>query len=130
MKGTRGARPLPPPRWPATCVLQSATLRLYAAGEAGRSRQALPAAPWQETHVTWLDQPTTSGTPATATSGAGYREWNVTAPVAAMLAGRARYGCLIRDAAEGSAGAEQQFHRREKGESPPQLVLPFAPASP
>jgi hypothetical protein len=34
-------------------------------------------------------------------------------------------GFLIRDAVEG-ADAEQQFHGREKGENPPQLVLRFA----
>jgi hypothetical protein len=34
-------------------------------------------------------------------------------------------GFLIRDAVEG-ADAEQQFHGREKGDSPPQLVLRFA----
>jgi hypothetical protein len=38
-------------------------------------------------------------------------------------------GFLIRDAVEGQ-DAEQQFHSREKGETPPQLVIRFAaPAS-
>jgi hypothetical protein len=34
---------------------------------------------------------------------------------------------LIRDAVEG-ADAEQQFHSREKGDTPPRLVINFAPA--
>ena len=37
----------------------------------------------------------------------------------------ANNGFLIRDAVEGQ-DSEQQFHSREKGESPPQLVVRFA----
>jgi hypothetical protein len=40
---------------------------------------------------------------------------------------RIRDNFLIRDAVEGQ-DAEQQFHSREKGESPPQLVVRFAAA--
>ncbi len=36
-------------------------------------------------------------------------------------------GFLIRDATEGQ-DAEQQLYAREKGESPPQLVISFKPA--
>jgi hypothetical protein len=36
----------------------------------------------------------------------------------------ANHGFLVRDALEGQ-DAEQQFHSREKGESPPQLVVRF-----
>ena len=38
----------------------------------------------------------------------------------------ANNGFLIRDAVEGQ-DAEQQFHSREKGQNPPQLVVRFAP---
>jgi hypothetical protein len=37
------------------------------------------------------------------------------------------HGFLIRDAAESGSGFEQQFHAREKGESPPVLVVRFVP---
>jgi hypothetical protein len=37
-------------------------------------------------------------------------------------------GFLIKDESEGD-DAEQQFFAREKGESPPQLVLTFKPSS-
>ena len=36
-------------------------------------------------------------------------------------------GFMLRDSVEG-ADAEQQFHSREKGENPPQLVLVYARA--
>jgi hypothetical protein len=114
------------PAAPAGCALQSATLRLYAASATGgRTLQALRlAAGWAESGVTWNTQPPTVGAPATTASGTGYREWSVIAQVQAMYAG-ANDGFLIRDTVENTAGAEQQFHSREKGESPPQLVLTF-----
>jgi hypothetical protein len=41
------------------------------------------------------------------------------------------YGFLIRDASENNRnGYEQQFHSREKGENPPELVITFAPLAP
>jgi hypothetical protein len=83
------------------------------------------AAAWAENTASWSNQPPTTGAAATTTSGFGYREWNVTSHVQAMLAAGASHGFLVRDAVEG-ADAEQQFHSREKGESPPQLVLRFA----
>jgi CheY-like chemotaxis protein len=44
-----------------------------------------------------------------------------------MYSSGSNNGFLIRDATEGQ-DAEQQFYAREKGESPPQLVLAFKPA--
>jgi hypothetical protein len=44
-----------------------------------------------------------------------------------MAAGGASHGFLIRDAVEGQ-DAEQSFHSREKGESPPRLVVTYAVA--
>jgi hypothetical protein len=77
--------------------------------------------------VTWNNQPATTGTAATTSSGSGYRQWTVTSQVQAMYAAGANHGFLIRDASESGGGAEQQFHSREKGESMPQLVITFGP---
>jgi hypothetical protein len=115
------------PTLPQGCVIESATLRLYAAStKPGRTLHAVRvAAPWSENVVTWANQPPTTGSAATTESGSGYREWNVTPHVQAMVTEGANHGFLIRDAAEG-ADAEQQFHSREKGENTPQLVLRFS----
>jgi hypothetical protein len=115
---------------PAGCVVQSATLRLFAPSWTNsRTLQAIRInASWTENGVTWSNQPATTGTAATTASGSGYRQWNVTAHVQAMYAAGANHGFLIRDASESGGGAEQQFHSKEKGETMPQLVITFAPA--
>jgi len=114
---------------PAACELTRATLRLHGEGEPGRTLEAVPiGAAWAETQVTWANQPATTGAAATATSGAGFREWDVTAQVAAMLAGTPNHGFLIRDAAEEGDGAEQSLSSRHTVAEPPQvpqLVLRF-----
>ena len=112
------------------CTVESAILRLYSpSATAGRTLQTYRVdEAWTEAGVNWDSQPSTAGSPATATSGTGYREWTVTDLVHAMYAG-SNNGFLIRDAAEGAAGIEQQFHAREKNENVPQLVLTFAPQS-
>ena len=104
-------------------------MNLFAASSAGgRTLQALQVAgPWVEGAVTWANQPATTGVVASTSSGSGYRQWDVTAQVQAMLASGANHGFLIRDAAEGQ-DAEQQFHSREKGESPPQLIVTYVAA--
>jgi hypothetical protein len=114
---------------PAGCVVQSATLRLYAGSATnGRTLQALRiTASWAENSVNWNNQPATNGTAATTSSGTGYRQWNVTAHVQAMYAAGANHGFLIRDSANNGSGFEQQFHSREKGESMPELVITFGP---
>ena len=119
-----------PASLPESCVVESAVLRLYAAAwTSGRTLQALRVATtWSETSVAWNNQPATTGEAATATSGSNYREWNVTTQVQAIFDTGANNGFLIRDAAEGGNGFEQQFHGREKGESPPLLAISFAPA--
>jgi hypothetical protein len=92
----------------------------------GRVLQALPlAAGWVENGVSWSNQPGTTGAGASTASGFGYREWDVSAQVQAMLNEGAHHGFLIRDAVE-NGDAEQQFHSKEKGESTPQLVVRFA----
>jgi hypothetical protein len=116
------------PGVPQGCVVESATLRLYAASaKTGRTLHARRlAGAWSENQVNWSNQRQTTGAAAETTSGPGYREWNVTPHVHAMYAD-SNDGFLIRDAVEGG-DAEQQFHGREKGENPPQLVLRFAAA--
>lgn len=115
---------------PDGCVVESATLRLYAAlWTNDRTLRAIRVADgWTENSVTWSNQPQTTGAAATTSSGSGYREWDVTAQVQAMYDAGANHGFLIRDAVEGNSSAEQQFHSREKGESAPELVITFAPA--
>ncbi|HEV3484380.1 MAG TPA: DNRLRE domain-containing protein, partial [Vicinamibacterales bacterium] len=115
---------------PQGCIVGSATLRLYAASwRTGRTLHALRlASSWSESQVSWGNQPQTAGTAAASPSGQGYLEWNVTTQVQAMYDTGGKHGFLIRDAVE-NADAEQQFHSREKGESPPQLVIRFAPAA-
>ena len=117
------------PTKPLGCVVQSATLTLYAASwTSGRTLQALRVTgAWSENTVTWANQPATNGTAATTTSGSGNRQWNVGALVQAMYDASALHGFLIRDLASSGSGFEQQFHAREKGENPPTLVITFGP---
>ncbi len=114
------------PTIPSGCVLDTATLRLFAASTSGSQRtlQALRLnGSWTEGGVNWSNQPATTGTAATTTSASGWRQWTVTSIVGAMYAST-NNGFLIRDATEGQ-DAEQQFHAREKGSNGPQLVLTF-----
>jgi hypothetical protein len=116
------------PGLPQGCVVQSATLRVYAPSwKDSRIIQAFQvSASWSENNVTWSNQPGTTGAAATTGSGNGYREWNVAGQVQSMYAA-GNYGFLIRDENE-NQDHEQQFHAREKGETIPQLVISFAPA--
>jgi len=84
---------------------------------------------WTEGDVTWANQPADTATDAaTANSGTGYRTWTVTSLVDLMYANSLTYGFQIRDAAENSSTArEQLFDARDKGASPPQLVVNFGP---
>jgi parallel beta-helix repeat protein len=118
------------PALPAGQVVQSATLHLYAASyKSNRTLQAYRiAGAWSESSVTWQNQPPTAGTAASTTSGNGWRQWNVTTQVQEMYQLNAGHGFLIRDASEGGNGSEQQFHAREKGETPPVLVITVGPA--
>jgi large repetitive protein len=116
------------PAIPAGCDVVTAKLRLYAASyKDGRTLQAIPlAAAWTETGVTWGNQPATTGTAATTTSGFGYRDWTVTSQVQAMYTPGTNHGFLIRDASENGGGLDQAFNSREKGtDNPPQLVISF-----
>jgi large repetitive protein len=115
------------PALPANCSVTVARLRLFAtSASAGRSLQAFrAAATWSETGANWNNQPGTTGTAATAASGTGWREWTVTAHVAAQYAG-SNNGFLLRDAAE-SNGTQvtSMFNSSEAAASTPQLVVTF-----
>jgi hypothetical protein len=115
------------PAAPSGCAVESATLRLYAgSARSGRTIEVRRlTASWTESGITWGSQRSTTGPAATASSGTGYREWDVSAQVRAMHESGANHGFLVRDATE-NADAEQQFYSREKGENPPQLVIRFA----
>lgn len=112
---------------PEGCVVQSATLRMYAASwKNGRTLQAFQIADsWSENGVTWSNQPATSGSAATTSSGKNWRQWNVTSQVQAMYSAGANHGFLLRDATESGGGSEQQFHGREKNDKIPQLVITY-----
>jgi hypothetical protein len=132
-KGTANLRALlrfDLPSIPAGCVLDNATLRVYA-GSTSSSQRTLQVlrlnGSWTEGGVTWANAPATTGTAVTTTSGIGYRQWAVAPLVQAMYSSGTNNGFLLRDATEGQ-DAEQQFYAREKGESAPQLVLTFKPA--
>jgi large repetitive protein len=129
---TRALVRFPLPTVPAGCVLDSATLRMYASSASdGRTLRAIRlAGSWAEDGVTWNNQPATTGTAATLVSGAnpGHREWNVTPQITAMDAG-SNNGFLIRDATEDNGGSEHQFNSREKADNQPQLVYRFAPVA-
>ncbi len=120
-----------PASLPPGCMVQSATLKLYAASwKTGRTLQTLRvAATWAENAVSWNNQPATIGAATTTNSGSNWRQWNVTSQVQAMFDTSANHGFLIRDATESGGGNEQQFHGREKNDKIPQLVLTFATGS-
>lgn len=116
--------PLPP--IPDGCGVVGATLRLYAAdAQAGQTLQAWAAASaWGEATATWGNQPGTTGSAATAPSGAGWVSFTVTAQVQGMYAG-ANHGFLVRDSTEGSSPVRTQTFSSREGTTPPELVVTF-----
>jgi serine/threonine protein kinase len=119
------------PTLPPGCQVQSAALRLYSPSwKEGRTLEALQiSTDWSEDSVRWNNQPQTSGLAATTDSGSDYLEWDVTSQILEMYTAETDFGFMIRDAEEGGSGSEQQFHSREKGETPPMLVIRFTPDS-
>jgi hypothetical protein len=122
------------PSLPAGCVVQSASLNVFATSvKSGRTLQAIRVTgSWTENGVTWANQPATAGSAATVASGStpGLRTWTVTNQVQAMYNASNQQGFLVRDASENSsASPEQVFNSRTAGSNQPQLVLTFAPAA-
>lgn len=115
------------PAVPPYCTVTSALLRLNASsGSNGRTLEAVRVAgAWTEIGVTWSNQPATTGTAITASSGTGWREWSVTAHVQAMYSGT-NHGWLVADASEGALlAASQAFSSREAASNVPELVVSF-----
>jgi hypothetical protein len=115
------------PSAPQGCEVQSAILSLYAAAwTEGRTLEAVRVSgAWSEYSLTWSSQPAMSEEAVATSAGSGYNQWDVTTMVQAMYSLGANHGFLIRDAAEGEDGAEQQYHSKEKGENQPRLVIRF-----
>jgi hypothetical protein len=114
------------PPVPSGCSVTGATLRMYNKSPiSGRTLEALAnATAWTENGVNWSNQPTTTGSAATATTpaSAGWMQWDVTAHVQAMYAG-SNYGLKVKDQSENAAGFEQQFDSREASTNRPELVV-------
>lgn len=116
------------PTLPSGCNVTSAKLRIYNSSPvSGRTLQAIQnAGSWTENGVTWNNQPSTTGTAATAStpSSAGWMEWTVTSQVQAMYSG-SNHGLSVRDASENGAGVEQSLSSREAGSNAPELVVTY-----
>ena len=103
------------PSIPAFCSVTSATLSLFSSSAAsGRTIQAFKASgSWTETGVTWNNQPSTTGSAATASSGTGTISWTVTSQVQAMYSGT-NNGFLLKDSNETALlNAAQVYQSRE-----------------
>ncbi|KJK46831.1 hypothetical protein UK23_22390 [Lentzea aerocolonigenes] len=115
---------------PAGCQVSGAKLRLYSSTAAtGRTLYLNRlAAPFTESSVTWNNQPAVTGTSASASSHAGWVEWNATDQVKAMYAG-SNHGFRVRDASENAGtAAEQRFTSRENTTNRPELIVTFSPS--
>jgi large repetitive protein len=125
-KNARAAVRFAAPPAPAPgCVIELARLRLFAASGDATARLEVTriGSAWAEGSVTWANLPARTGPAATAWGGDGQVQWNVSS----LVVGAPAHGFLIRDTAEGDEnGGEHTFHSREKGESPPELVIRYA----
>ena len=112
------------PALPPGCTLVSASLRLFTVTlDAGDVYQAYAAGGgWSEDAVTWSTQPPFGGTPATATTAAGWVSWTVTAQVTGMYAG-ANNGFVVKDRTEGGTPPAMNAYSSREGATPPQLVI-------
>src|SRR5918997_7204784 len=113
------------------CVLESATLRLYAGGHTeARTLVAVPLEDtWKESSLTWANQPDPypGAAAATTESGETYRERDVKAHVEAIRTGTFQnHGWVIRDQHESDTleGGDQSFLSREMPQDPPEVTLP------
>src|SRR5262249_8018176 len=80
---------------------------------------------WTETGVTWNNQPTVTGSPASSATVANgtWQSWTVTSRVQAMMAGT-NYGVVLEGTAEGNRHNAEAYQSRE-GTSVPELDLTF-----
>lgn len=108
------------------CAVTSATLRLFLSATGGaRPVNVYQAdAAWNETAVTWnTGQPSVTGSPASATTGAAgtWVQWGVTAMVQTMYSG-VNNGFVVRDANENTGIVLQTFDTRETTNDPELVV--------
>ena len=116
-----------PPAPPEGCVVASAHLRMFSPSSDEGSRMSVErvAVPWEEGRINWQDQPGTIGDAASAWGGEGYLQWSVADQVQAMFED-GNHGFRVRSETESAeAGSENDLHAREKGETPPVLVIRF-----
>ena len=117
----------PMPSVPSGCSVTVATLRVYASSTASaRTIEAWQAAStWAETAVTWNTQPTTTGSAATTSNGAGYESWTVTTIVQSIISAN-NFGFLLKDQTEDSATSyTQTYQTTEALLNNPQLDVTF-----
>jgi hypothetical protein len=110
------------PTLPAGCQVDTASLRLFVSSHVNnRTLQAhRVTGSWTESAVTWNNRPSLGGTPATTTSGSGWREWNVANLVQESYDASQQQGFLVRDAViSGGGSAVQSFNSREHNQSHP-----------
>ncbi|HYN36636.1 MAG TPA: DNRLRE domain-containing protein, partial [Actinomycetota bacterium] len=119
------------PSVPAGCTLTGATLRMYASSAAsGRTLQAYQAATgWSEDTVTWSNQPATTGTASTTTSGSGWREWSVLNQIQSMYSGT-NTGFVVRDSSENAGSSQDQAMHPREAANDPELELTFSAPPP
>lgn len=109
------------------CTVKGAALGFFSTNyKSGRTLQAYNvAAAWTETGITWTNQPTTSGTAITTSSGttSGYMGWpDVTSIVNAHYTGP-NNGFMVKDATESQPSANQQIFTSRTGQSDQRPIL-------
>ncbi len=115
------------PQLPTGCSLTQATLLLFLQRAQGpRTINAYQvSSAWTENAVTWNNQPSVTGSAATAATVANntWMQWTVTSLVQAMMAGT-NYGFMLEDSAEDTGNNTQTYQSRE-GTNVPELDLTF-----
>ncbi len=115
------------PTLPTGCSLTAASLRTYLkATQGARTLDAYQiSSSWTETGVTWNTEPTTTGSPVSATTGsaATWTQWSVLSIVQAQYSGT-NYGFMIQDQTEDNGNKRQDYMSRENT-NPPELQLTF-----
>ncbi len=119
---------------PSNAQIINATVQLYETQTYGVSRTVAVhriTQSWNETSVTWNTLSSGFATTPTASTtlvwdgSLSWDQWNVTADVAAMVAGsQPNYGWLIKDNQEDLSEAYWYFSSRE-GAHPPQLIVDY-----
>ncbi len=120
------------PTVPTGCALGGAELRLYQdKGKLGRTIEVYRAASsWLESTITWIGQPSTTGSPSTAPSSGSddvWRTWDVGTLVNSMYQG-SNNGFVIKDSNESSSSTMEQVYRSSENTTTsrrPELVVSF-----